>query len=217
MGVKLLRLRRRPPDPISPASTAHPHPPTINTTRISSWRNAKAATLIGLAALKESADAFPPLKSAVAGVLCIVELADAAKANKKESRQLALRAKNILDAIADAVQDPHCLDPDLQCRIHRFTSLLDELITHMRDCSTQTLPCRLLHHRSDKESIDSFSRRLDEEFLFFTLMSQIKLERMGSHIVKGQADLSLQVQEVLCAQRLGDAAIKNIFMMSILF
>ncbi|KAF7973822.1 hypothetical protein HWV62_14208 [Athelia sp. TMB] len=140
MGVKLLRLRRRPPDPTSPASTAHPHPPTLNTTRNISWRNAKAATLIGLAALKESADAFPPLKSAVAGVLCIVELADvspwmhhlvvgsdrsrsqAAKANKKESRQLALRAKNILDAIADAVQDPHCLDPDLQCRIHRFTS-----------------------------------------------------------------------------------------------
>ncbi|KAF7986795.1 hypothetical protein HWV62_20416 [Athelia sp. TMB] len=118
------RLRRKPPNLTSTTSTPiHTHP--ANSARNPLGSNAKAAALIGLSALKESADAFPPLKSAVASVLCMVDLADAAKANKKESCRLALRAEDILYAIADAVQDPHYLEPDLQRRILRFTSSVD--------------------------------------------------------------------------------------------
>lgn len=45
----------------------------------------------------------------------------AAKSNKKESRQLALRADAILEAIETTVRDPRHLDSDLKARIESFT------------------------------------------------------------------------------------------------
>lgn len=44
----------------------------------------------------------------------------AAKANRKDSQRLALHANTIIEAIADAVQDPRCLDMDLKARIDSF-------------------------------------------------------------------------------------------------
>ncbi|KAJ7206175.1 hypothetical protein C8J57DRAFT_1534717 [Mycena rebaudengoi] len=71
-----------------------------------------------LLALKESADAFPPLKSTVGGVVAlwdIAELASAqrAKHSRTDARDIALRTKDIVDLIADVVPDPSEIPPPM--------------------------------------------------------------------------------------------------------
>jgi hypothetical protein len=95
--------------------------------------------MITLTALKESADAFPPLKGAVAGVLHIVDLSQVrtgpnisrlqifnptfqkVKSNKDDCQKLASRVQEILDKIALAVPDATYISPDLLARIDEFT------------------------------------------------------------------------------------------------
>jgi hypothetical protein len=96
--------------------------------------------MIALTALKESADAFPPLKGAVAGVLHVVDLSQVrtgpnashvqifkppffqkVKSNKDECQKLASRVQEILDRIALAVPDATRISPDLLTRIDEFT------------------------------------------------------------------------------------------------
>ncbi|KZP10753.1 hypothetical protein FIBSPDRAFT_937864 [Athelia psychrophila] len=188
--MAVFQRRKKPPNIATPTSPPHNHNHTLTTRRKSpGWKDAKAVALIGLYALKESADAFPPLKSAVGGVLCIFELADAAKSNKKESRQLALRADAILEAIETTVRDPRHLDSDLKARIESFTQLLDELAAHMTDCSKQTFRSRLLHHKETKCSISDFNLRLDQAMSSFMLISHIKLEINVSKLMKSQVEL----------------------------
>jgi len=80
-----------------------------------------SAVMITLTALKESADAFPPLKGAVAGVLHVVDLSQKVKSNKDECQKLASRVQEILDRIALAVPDATRISPDLLTRIDEFT------------------------------------------------------------------------------------------------
>ncbi|KAJ7931997.1 hypothetical protein B0H13DRAFT_2308148 [Mycena leptocephala] len=58
-----------------------------------------------LLALKESADAFPPLKSAVSGVIAVWDIAEHAKNSKADALDIAHRTQAILDVVADAVPD----------------------------------------------------------------------------------------------------------------
>ncbi|KAJ6550991.1 hypothetical protein DFH09DRAFT_1086298 [Mycena vulgaris] len=80
-----------------------------------------------LLVLKESADAFPPLKSAVAGVVAVCDIAERAKHSKADARDMALRTKVILDVIAEAVPDGSAIPPPMLASIERFTTLLDEI------------------------------------------------------------------------------------------
>ncbi|KAJ7811741.1 hypothetical protein B0H14DRAFT_3479477 [Mycena olivaceomarginata] len=58
-----------------------------------------------MVALKESADAFPPLKSAVAGAIALCDIAQRAKHSKSDARAVTFRTKEIMDLVADAVPD----------------------------------------------------------------------------------------------------------------
>ncbi|KAJ7916000.1 hypothetical protein B0H13DRAFT_1871610 [Mycena leptocephala] len=64
-----------------------------------------------LLALKESADAFPPLKSAVGGVLAVWDIAQRAEHSKSDACENALRTEKILNVIADAVPDGLAISP----------------------------------------------------------------------------------------------------------
>ncbi|KAJ7041640.1 hypothetical protein C8F04DRAFT_146850 [Mycena alexandri] len=74
-----------------------------------------------LLALRDSADAFPPLKSAVSGVVALWDIADRARHSKSDAHAIALRAKEILDVIADAVPDGSAIPEPMLVGINRFT------------------------------------------------------------------------------------------------
>ncbi|KAJ7664986.1 hypothetical protein B0H17DRAFT_1091055 [Mycena rosella] len=99
-----------------PSSAAKPHTMRTHT------RNALSDILwTSILALKESADAFPPLKSAVAGVISLCEIAERAKNSKVAAREVALRTKEILDVVAEAVPDGSAIPPPMLESLERFT------------------------------------------------------------------------------------------------
>ncbi|KAJ7466678.1 hypothetical protein B0H11DRAFT_2239848 [Mycena galericulata] len=74
-----------------------------------------------LLALKESADAFPLLKSAVAGVLAVWEIAERVKHSQSDACGIALRTQEFLDVVAEAVPDPSVIPAPMLQSIERFT------------------------------------------------------------------------------------------------
>ncbi|KAJ7164114.1 hypothetical protein C8R46DRAFT_1351970 [Mycena filopes] len=89
--------RKQPPDPtaLQVLSASSPKPSTLPDILSTS-----------LLALKESADVFPPLRSAVAGVLAVWDIARRAKRCKSDAADIAKRTEDIICLIADAVPDP---------------------------------------------------------------------------------------------------------------
>ncbi|KIM87723.1 hypothetical protein PILCRDRAFT_258860 [Piloderma croceum F 1598] len=132
-GLSVLRRRLKPPEVTTPRKSP-------------SRRSATAsAVTLSLNALKESVDAFPPLKSAVGGVLHILELSRKVKTNKEECQKLSSRVQEMLDQIAVAVPDVTCLSPELHARIDKFTRILAEI----------------------EETLAEFNAQLDDELKLF--------------------------------------------------
>ncbi|KAF7369367.1 hypothetical protein MVEN_00265300 [Mycena venus] len=106
-------------------------------------------------ALKESADAFPPLKGAVGGAIALCEIAERAKHSKSDARAIALRVKEIIDGIADAVPDGSVISPPMLISIQRFTILLDEIRSSMEDIALTNRASRILHLNRDERLLQS--------------------------------------------------------------
>jgi hypothetical protein len=92
-----------------------------------------------LTGLRESSDAFPPLKSAVGGVLYIVSLVEVqlpvdgawilwliylhpqqVKSNKKQAEGLAKRAAELIVLLTDLIDEPDNMPLDMYLALERF-------------------------------------------------------------------------------------------------
>jgi len=153
--------------------------------------------MTALTALKESSDAFPPLKSVVAGVLHIGDLSEKVKSNKEECRKLASRAQETLDRIAVAVPDATCISSDLLVRIDEFTRTLTDIECFMKSLCRLGVLRRLLHHKEHEDLIVEFNRRLDEAFKSFILISTIKIEMSVSRQMTHLEILSDEHKELI--------------------
>jgi len=120
-------------------------------------QHATSASFLALTALKESSDTFPPLKSAVAGVIHIWELYRKVKSNRKECLKLAFRLQEILDKIADATPDASQIPPDLLDRIERFTRTLDDIGVFMETLCHRHALTRLVRHKEDEAMLCDFN------------------------------------------------------------
>ncbi|KAJ7930877.1 hypothetical protein B0H13DRAFT_2309179 [Mycena leptocephala] len=119
-----------------------------------------------LLALKESADAFPPLKSAVGG---------RAKHSKAGARNIALGTSAILDVIADAV--PHAsLIPSMILSIERFTRLLDEIESSMDAIALTGRFSRVIHLNRDERALQDIRTKLDDAYRGFMAASALRVE-----------------------------------------
>jgi hypothetical protein len=158
-----------------------------------------SAVMITLTALKESADAFPPLKGAVAGVLHIVDLSQKVKSNKDDCQKLASRVQEILDKIALAVPDATYISPDLLARIDEFTKTLADIECFMERLCRVKVILRLLRHKEHEGSIISFNRRLDGALKSFMLISTLKIEmsvsQQGKRLSEEHKDLAILIHQ----------------------
>ncbi|KAJ7087448.1 hypothetical protein C8R44DRAFT_893158 [Mycena epipterygia] len=122
-------------------------------------------------ALKESSDAFAPLKSVVEDMSAIWDIAERAKHSKAAAEDIARRTKDIIDVIADAISDPALIPPVILRRIERFEVLLDEI-----KCSMERI---------------SFTGgvQLDDAYHIFLAASILRLEKTQSstHIAIAKA------------------------------
>jgi len=162
VGFRLLFRRRKPPEGLY------------------------AAVSLALTALKESADAFPPLKGAVGAVVHIRDLRLKVRSNQDEFDKLICRVEMILEKVADAIPDPNNIPLDLLVRIEEFTTVVAHIGHLMERKSRRKAFHRLLSHREDEGIIGDFNRRLDNLERQFTNVSVIKLEIAVAMLAKSQ-------------------------------
>ncbi|KAJ7811200.1 hypothetical protein B0H14DRAFT_2860451 [Mycena olivaceomarginata] len=128
--------------------------------------------LTSLTALLESADAFPPLKSAVGGVLALWNTVERVKTSKEKAKALSRRAYEVLEALTDAVPDPLNISPSMLMSIQR----LQFLIEACNAMAPLTKRRRLLSLNRDEATLELFNRRLDESFQTFTITGLTRVE-----------------------------------------
>ncbi|KAJ7480289.1 hypothetical protein B0H11DRAFT_2280606 [Mycena galericulata] len=163
--------KRKPPQPHSLCQprSAGPLPDVLRTS---------------LLALEESARAFPPLKSPVAGVVPVWEIAERAKHCKSDACDIALRTQEILDVVAETVPDPlhHSCSTvlsDSWCTsvrsVHFFLTLSDIRVQRYHfhaapnviektDTNMTGGVSRVMHVNRDDDVLREINKRLDEAY-----------------------------------------------------
>ncbi|KAF8207676.1 hypothetical protein K438DRAFT_1961938 [Mycena galopus ATCC 62051] len=145
-----------------------------------------------LLALKESADAFPPLKSAVGGVLALWDIAQRVKHSKTDARDIALRTKAILDAIAIAVPKGSAIPPPMLQSIERFTLLLEQI-----RCSMETIAgirgiSRIVHLNRNERALQRIKAQMDDAYRDFLAASTLRVEAQQADIASHRAEFAEQ-------------------------
>ncbi|KAK7063435.1 hypothetical protein R3P38DRAFT_1907 [Favolaschia claudopus] len=153
--------------------------------------------LLSIHVLAESADAFPPLKSVVGGVRALCDIAQRAKAYKAEATNVALRANEILETIADAVPDPMAMRPAMLQSIESFKQLLDDIRSAMeRVAGTTRISC-VLHLARHEETIKHIQAQLDNAYENFVAAATLRIEIHQEHLanqIAAQHDTMVQRQ-----------------------
>ncbi|GLB40767.1 hypothetical protein LshimejAT787_0806380 [Lyophyllum shimeji] len=139
-------------------------------------------------ALRDSADAFPPLKSLAGGVLAVWQTAERAKCSKGRAKALAERCCSLLRIIADAVKDPNDVPPEMNVNLENFKILLEDIQRALNPLQKQNPLKSLAHLNRDQDELDDLNRRLDEAYHGFVissaLMTQLQLERIQRKVAK---------------------------------
>ncbi|KAJ7936015.1 hypothetical protein B0H13DRAFT_2304088 [Mycena leptocephala] len=157
-------------------------------------------------ALKESADAFPPLKSAVGGVIVVWDIVERAKHSKADARAIALRTKEILDVIADVVPDGSAIPPPMLQSIGRFTLLLDDIKFQMEAIVLTGGVSRIVRLNSNERSLQGIKARLDDAYRDFLAASALRLEvhqcELGVRLAVQHAQTNLTLGEATATLKL---------------
>ncbi|KAF8480661.1 hypothetical protein JB92DRAFT_1756380 [Gautieria morchelliformis] len=179
MGILVRRLRRLKQPNNRPAYDDDSMPPADSTLR--------TAAMVTLTALRDSSDAFPPLKSVTGGLLHLIELSETAKGNREGCRALAMRAKEILLVLDDVVPNPTKIPPDVLDRISDFTRSLEPIEAYMKSLQGRKWLDRVIHHRKDQDKITELKQNLDRAFQEFQMTSSIVLQ---SNVIELDEDIT---------------------------
>ncbi|KAF7369289.1 hypothetical protein MVEN_00256700 [Mycena venus] len=147
-------------------------------------------------ALKESADTFPPLKSAVGGVIALYDIAERAKHSRSDALAIALRTKEIMDVVADAVPDASKISPSMLFSIERFTVLLEEIRGSMEAITLTSKVSRVIHLNRNERILQSIKVRLDDAYRDFLAASALRLEVGQEQLVMQQTQIYLDLKTV---------------------
>ncbi|KAJ7055363.1 hypothetical protein C8F01DRAFT_1234776 [Mycena amicta] len=153
-----------------------------------------------LTALKESSDAFPPLKSAVGGVVALCNIAERAKHSKSDARDIAFRTKEVLDLVAEAVPDPTVISPPMLKSIQRFTVLLEEIRRRLEPIVRASSVSRIVRLNRNERTLAGIKAQLDDAYRDFVAASALRVEVQQTKIVLQQTHISIQ-QTQLSAQQ----------------
>ncbi|KAJ7055323.1 hypothetical protein C8F01DRAFT_1160178, partial [Mycena amicta] len=156
-----------------------------------------------LTALRESSDAFPPLKSAVGGVVVLCNIAERAKHSKSDARDIALRTKKILDVVAEAVPDPTAISPAMLKSIERFTLYYSQRYATVWSPSCAPAPSRASYVSTATSVRWQASRRTSTTriaTLWYVAASALRVEVQQTKIALQQTHIAIQ-QTQLSAQQ----------------
>ncbi|KAK7013112.1 hypothetical protein R3P38DRAFT_1516732 [Favolaschia claudopus] len=163
-----------------------------------------------LLALKESAEAFPPLKGAVGSVIAICDIAERTKHSQVEAIGLALRVKEILDIVADAVPDGSVISPGMMKSIYAFCRLLCEIHRHLETLSTAGKLSRLLNLNRNDALLRGFKAQLDDAYRNFMMSSTLRLEVQQTKLAFQQKQLALHQLDFAVQQSKSHVELKHV-------
>ncbi|KAJ7166619.1 hypothetical protein C8R46DRAFT_1094918 [Mycena filopes] len=172
-------------------------PPAPTALQVSSASSPKPSALpdvlsTSLLALKESADAFPPLKSAVGGVLAVWDIAKRAKRCKSDAADIAKRTEDILCLIADAVPDPSAIPSPMLKSIEGFTFILNDICTTMEKILLARSISRVVHLNSTERTLREIKSKLDDAYRDFLAASALRMEVQQAEIAVEHKALAVQ-------------------------
>ncbi|KAJ7606667.1 hypothetical protein FB45DRAFT_949618 [Roridomyces roridus] len=156
--------------------------PRIRSTRTTS-SEALDATKVTLRAIQASADAFPPLKSAVSSVLVVLDLSENVRSNKKGCKHVATRAAQLVQDIWSQTKDLAIVLP----------SEAKESIRQIRRCVR------------NKNRIDEYGRLLDEAMMHFSINLELSLHRMNANLHRLHAKSAAAQDAILVASEMSES------------
>ncbi|KAJ7669828.1 hypothetical protein DFH06DRAFT_1293825 [Mycena polygramma] len=187
--------------PSFPSAKRKPKSQESSSSRSSAVPDLLSTSLI---ALKESADAFPPLKGAVGSlshgdgrVLDIVrDIAQRAKRSKSAAHDIALRTQVVLNVISDAVTDPFAIPSPMLRSIERLTEYADSAHDNPR-LSMDKLKLtsgfsRLIHLNRNERQLRDIKTKLDDAYRDFMAASAPRVETQQAKIAAQQSQLVIQ-------------------------
>ncbi|KAK7052001.1 hypothetical protein R3P38DRAFT_2858036 [Favolaschia claudopus] len=154
-----------------------------------------------LSVLKESADTFPPLKSAVGGVIAICAVAERAKHSQADAHALALRVRDILDVLADAVPDGYEIPQSMLPSIAAFSRLLTKIQVLLESISAARTMSRLVNLNRNEKLLIVYKAQLDDAYRDFLAASTLRLEIQQADLAVRQKQLVLQQEQLTQQQR----------------
>ncbi|KAJ7344038.1 hypothetical protein DFH08DRAFT_962176 [Mycena albidolilacea] len=146
-------------------------------------------------ALKESADAVPPLKSAVSAAIALCQVAERTEHSKSDASAIALRVKEIMDVIADAVPDGSDISPRMLQSIDRFTALLEKIQDGMQKIVFASRLSRFLHLNRNESLLKGFKTQLDDAYRDFLAASTLRLEVQQAQIAINLAQFKIREEK----------------------
>ncbi|KAJ6476066.1 hypothetical protein DFH09DRAFT_1293207 [Mycena vulgaris] len=163
---------------------AAPVPPPLDNTAPSFLALSSDSIRTSLDILRDSADVFPPLKSAVGGVLAVWNLADRVSMSDDNARALAWHTVGILDVIYNAVGGVNSasISPGMLQEIVKFEQLLHEISAAMEGQLKAGRFRRILHLRRHESQLAGFSSRLDAASEAFKIGSSTRGELAVNHV-----------------------------------
>ncbi|KAJ6481331.1 hypothetical protein C8R47DRAFT_595680 [Mycena vitilis] len=138
-----------------------------------------------LIALKTSSDAFPPLKGVVGATVSILEISQRITHSRKDAHELAKRAVELLELLADIISDRGSIPDQMLTSIVRFECILEEIQTEMTQLMNRGRMWRLGHLNRSESTLRKFNRRLDIASHDFVMASVVRTE-MRVHQVQAQ-------------------------------
>jgi len=176
------------------SETGHPPPPRPKPP--DGWKNilkqtsatSADVTKTFLIALRDSADAFPPLKSSASAVLAVWNTAERAESSKSRAKAMADRCCNILKILADIVKDPNDVPPEMVASLDNFEILLQDIQQAIKPLQKRTLLNLLSHLNRDQDELDELNRRLDEAYhslmISTAVLAQLELAKVKREVAK---------------------------------
>ncbi|KAH8110563.1 hypothetical protein DFH11DRAFT_1746451 [Phellopilus nigrolimitatus] len=132
---------------------------------------------VGIGALADSADAFPPLKSAVGGLKHIVDLLLRLKADKKDTVRLLERIDEMCELLEKAIPDVTNMSASFQTAVIELDFELSAIARDTERGAKKTFLKRLIYLRRHEGELSGLREMLEDARNNFELNVQLNMAR----------------------------------------
>jgi hypothetical protein len=149
-----------------------------------------------LRAVRDSADVFPPLKSAAATVLTLMEMSQKVNSNRQDCKDLAIRAADIFQDILRQTKDYGELPTEVQDSIDQIERTFHDITAFMQNLENQKFVRRYARQDDNKSHIERHTKLLDQGIWSFEVNLQMSVRRLHTETSQVMQNTFLELDDV---------------------